>query len=299
MHRIRARRGAVLAVLGLAVFVSSCTQPVPGAPLTSDEGVRKAMEQRFHAIIGKLDRDLVSTRDAKATETWNVAVNNVKATSKMTYAYRGDPATTLIHRNPDRPAASVIIYHPAGGDSNYFFLGKRYRSLAPTPWVAVPTSLDPELTDTCLLPGKISLCELGTALEKALENTPDAISKIAYTNPDGSTSLLTNLSVEQFIDSDIIQFQHDIKSKLPKPILEKLLSVRLDLDHQDRVKSVHIAGSISRAGKKFSIKGSHKILGKTRESDFPTIPPDAELTKINDKAKVEEFRHRATGEPPQ
>lgn len=287
-----ARRPVLAAILLLAVtaLAASCTRPVAGAPLTSDEGVRKAMEQRFDSIIDKVETYLAEDRSAKVVQNWQSTINDKSAKERMESYYYGQPPTTLIKRGSVDMGTNVDLYHPGGSKYDYVLLGEKLKSMAPTSWVAVPAALyDNPLKHDCTLPSKIHICKIAGTIARTADESRTNISKIAYSHPDGSTSLLTNMTVEDFIDEGPISYPDNVKDQLSPPILDKLLSTRIDLDRNNKVKKLEVKGSIERAGKKFSVNLEHEILRQANTADFPPTPSGAELTTMNNEAKAEKF----------
>lgn len=293
---LRKRRPARTAmyVLVAALLITGCNRLVAGSPLPAEQG----STQKFDKVIDEIDRYLEETTNVTATHTWQATVNERSDESRMTYAYRGEPATTLVNRDPDHPDRNVTVYHPGGSDSDYYLLGPRYRSLAPTDWVKVPTTRDPDIASTCMLPSKMNLCKMVSAIEKTVAEGDERVATVAYTRDDGGTTLLSNTTVETFIDQRVIIFPDEVVQGLTKEIKKSLLSARIDLDSENNITQVQIKGKATQGSKKFVVDVLHEITGKATESDFPAVPSGDQVTTIEDKDKAEKFRDAATGDPP-
>ncbi|TCP53246.1 hypothetical protein EV191_105313 [Tamaricihabitans halophyticus] len=291
----RTSRPAIIAVVLAAVslLAASCAHSVEGGPVLDEQSVRDAAIERFNEVIGNVHTYIRQDRSARAREQWTATVNEQHRTSDNTHLYHGDPPTTLVKRGAVSEGTNLDLFHPAGSNRDYLLLGEHYRKLAPTPWVTLPTSYDGAINDVCLLPGKMGLCKMIDSISLTAKEGGPNITKMGYRNPDGSVNLLSNVTVENFIDSRVILFPDDIKNQLTPKILESQLSARVDLTKANRVTFAQINGTITDGDKKFDIDITHEVEGNAQPGDFPTTPSGAELTVIKDDEKANALLDKA------
>ncbi len=208
-------------------------------------------------------------------------------TEHESYKY-GDPPITVLERRRDKESDSSAILHPPDDTMDYVRLDQRHASLAPTPWVAVPT-LYQDGFQTCFLLTAWLACHLDNAISQTRLDAPDRQPARARETGDG-VEVTTGALLGQMIDEGFIGIPTDRQDEITAQMRDQVVPVTIKLDRDMRFTGFEIRGTVDDGRTEpLELQIGYEVLGDSHPDDFPDKPVASDLTVITDQANADRF----------
>jgi hypothetical protein len=282
-------------LMSVSVLVASCGQAKAGTALPRGEDAAAYVSAKFESTLEKLS-DKMSTHDAvKATLKTRFLIGGQGVNGTDTTAQTGKQEASILHNASNTDLNDRIDYlHPAGSPVDFVLLGPTYSSLAPTPWVSEPH-----------LPGDYGPCVTGDTYHTACKMLNAVVTatkknqavKYAKQLADGSVVLQADVTVQAFLDAEVIAIPQDTRSKMTDQMLQQLLHSTITIDPQGKLHEVDMTAkftSKTQTGKDvaFDIDYNFQITGPATPADIPQAPGASQVTVLPDQNAVDDFNAR-------
>lgn len=298
------RRGRSLAAAlgaGLVLVLAGCTtEPVGGDAYPDWDVVDTRAAERFDAQLALLESVIESSspfRSDSSTDT--TGVSYVHATygdkdtgSQSVVAIRGNPASVFIQQTDADDGFTIDTLHVGGESVDYLLLGEGYSSLAPTPWVQVPTvyghpgedDLVAGLRTMCFVDGFQTVCEVRDAiLATAASEQGASMRRFVRTEDDGTVLSETEVTLASVLaDGMIIAIPPEISDEFSDEMLESFIPVSMWQDPEGRLLKMELNGTVrgTDGAEDLVVQVGFEITGKATRKNFPPAPDRADVTVV-------------------
>lgn len=281
------RLSALLALAGL--LATSCTNSVSGTGVPDGDDAAAYVSAKFSTTLKGLSDDLAADQPRKSKLRWYGKIDDKDADQTVLAVQLGSPPSRYVkNQSNQEPGMSRESLHPAGSKVKYVLLGPYYSSLAPTPWVSMPYTdwgLSP-----CAWDGYRMVCHMLNAVATAAEQTD--VAKKATSFEDGSVELKAEITLRDFLKHQVINFPDPMLKKISAPMKEESIATMIRLKPDGELSNVSMNANISTGRHKVEIHINYEVLGKPTQDDLPQKPRDKKVTKLPDKAAVDDFHER-------
>lgn len=300
--RARSGRWALLAA-GLVVVLAGCAaEPVDGEAFPDWDVVDTLAAERFDAQLVLLDSAIEGSSPFRSdSSTDSTGVSYVHATygdkdtgSQSVVAIRGNPASVFIQQTDADTGYTIDTLHVGGEPVDYLLLGDAYASLAPTPWVQVPTvygypgedDLVAGLRTMCFVDGFQTVCEVRDAIvATAASGQGDAMRRSVRAQPDGSVLSETEVTLAAVLeDTMILNLPSEIADELSEEMLASFIPVSLWQDAEGNLLKMELNGTVrgTDGAEDLVVQVGFEITGKATRKNFPAAPGAADVTVVPD-----------------
>jgi hypothetical protein len=278
----------LLATLLAAVALSGCARPVSGTATPNQAAADAAMTAAYGRALGEFEAHFAHLGDEKAKVYNYFTWGETKRTNEFESAKLGNPPATLVTKRRDESDETMLTLHPAGADVDYVRLDRAHASLAPTPWVSLPTAFPKELgfDPHSLLTSWVAV-KLDLAMDQTKLDAPDQQQRTVTVTGDGY-ELHSGVTLGTMIDQGIATVPDELKSKVTPEMKATVLPVRMNFDPNWRFRSFEVAATVP-GDPELRIQIGYEVAGTAAKSEFPAAPAPAEVTAITDKAAVAKF----------
>lgn len=298
-----------LLATGLVLVLAGCaSEPVDGEAFPDWDVVDSRAAERFDAQLLLLDSAIEGSSPFRSDSSTDVTgVSYVHATygdkdtgSQSVVAIRGNPASVFIQQTDADEGYTIDTLHVGGESVDYLLLGDGYASLAPTPWVEVPTvygypgedDLVAGLRTMCFVDGFMTVCDVRNAILATAESEQGAaMRRFVRTESDGSVLSETEVTLDAVLTSGtILNLPPEISDELSDEMLESFIPVSLWQDADGQLLKMELNGTVrgTDGAEDLVIQAGFEITGKATRKDFPAAPAPADVTVVPD-AEVDAF----------
>jgi hypothetical protein len=272
-----------------AVLLAGCAQGVAGTARPNEAEAQKARTAGYDAGITAFEEHFNNVSDEKSRAYYYVRYDDKSLDREVDAFFLGDPPAILSRISGKEDGDEFDKFHPAGADVDYARLGPKLAHLAPTPWVSEPTIYHKDLAvHPCMLDGISSACGLSKAIAQTKLESPDGLVKEARRNADGSSEVLTGITLETFLEFKVMIFSDELKKKFTPEMLNSVLPVRINFDADGRFSKFELRATVPGEPTQLQLQLGYEVKGTTEESDFPEPPKPDEVTAL-DKAASDKF----------
>ncbi|MCE7005782.1 hypothetical protein LWC34_23560 [Kibdelosporangium philippinense] len=286
---MRITRLVLLAVL----LVAGCGQSVAGSPVPNSEAAKKSAERLYNQGISAISGYFTNVNNFRGSLFFYAAVNDRKSGSDIDVAMRGAPGEQYSlmtkHRSKTPPGYDYDVYSPAGSALDYVRLGKAYTSIAPTPWVSLPTISDGYV---CAISGLQTLCKLVDALRAVDKAPPPGRITTASRLPDGRTEVRTEITLKAFIDNRVIGMPADVAGLIEPEMMSKLVPLKIMLSSDGALQGVEVKGAVQGTKSRVELEVGYEARGTAVPADFPPQPQAGDVTALPDETARSDFWKR-------
>jgi hypothetical protein len=280
-----------------AAALAACSQPTPGTPradrASADEATTAAVKRGIEAFQDHF-REL---GDEHARVYNYLNYGDLKITTEHESFKVDDPPSTLQKRRYERDGDWSETLTPAGSKLDYVKLDENHASLAPTPWVSVP-SLFANGFDNCLLLTAWVACQLDSAIGQTNLDAPDEQPDEARSTGDGF-EVTTGALLSQMIDGGFISIPEEQRDGITQPMRDTVVPVTIKLDHDMEFTGFEIRATVSDAdATPLELQLGYEVLGTASDDDLTEAPAAAEVTAIPDQAAADAFYEKFNDHTP-
>jgi hypothetical protein len=290
---------AVAAAAGTAVIhsqdVRSAHHPIAAANPELLSGYSARLYTQTLAAIAK---------DADATDWAGTEHSTVLLVSRgTTVKHRmtsdvyglGEPPTLRTVTHPSVPGATFDLYHPGGRSYDLALLGSAYRSLAPTPWVELPTSYSSGVDDCAYAGPRQQLCWAQTAVRSAAVD--QQFHDVHYDPKTRQTELRALLRVRDLRGTGFLNLTPAALQPLPEAILNGPVKLTIaavqDATGRFHVKGIAVVASASTGPDRLDIDSGYSwrpaSKGGALLTDFPPLPLLYDVTQFLTPSGQQQF----------
>ncbi|AXB46859.1 hypothetical protein [Amycolatopsis albispora] len=278
------------------LLVTGCAQGKAGTPIPDGDEAAAYVSAKFSDTLDKLHEDFQAMKPRKSTLDKRFLLNGQGINSKIETVQAGKPVGELVrnHSNTDLNDYTDNLY-PPGNTTKYSLLGPLYASLAPTPWVGLPSSATTGEFGACSTGTYIVACKMLNAVVKATKD--DRAARSAKRIEDGSVIIEVDLTLRRFVEFKVEIFSDEIIGKFTEEMMNMPLTTRVELTPQQTMRRIDIKGEFAgktRGGNdvKIEIQYNYAITEGATERDIPPIPDPSQVTMLPDEAAVADFNRR-------
>jgi hypothetical protein len=281
--------GPAAAGMVATVLLAGCAQGVPGTPRSNDAEAAKAQAAAYDLGIKAFEYHFSNVKDEKGRAYYYVRFADKSLDREVEAFFLGDPPAILSKVGGTEDGDEFDKFHPAGADLDYVRLGPKLAHLAPTPWVSEATLFPKNgYFSPCELDGISSACGLSKAIAQTNLETPDGLDKQTRRNPDGTSEILTGITLQTFLEFKVMIFSEESGAKITPEMLKEVLPVRITLDAEGRFAKFELRATVPGEPSQLQVQLGYEATGKTTKSDFPEVPKPEEVTAL-DKAASDKF----------
>jgi hypothetical protein len=276
---------ATLATVVLLAAATACAKSTAGTP-TADEGASDAILAKAGLEAFRDHFENLGDEHAKVYNFLNY--DDIQLTTEHESYKYGDPPITVLERRRDDDADSSAILHPPDDPQDYVRLDERHASLAPTPWVAVPT-LYTNGFETCFLLTAWLACHLDHAISQTKLDAPGKQPARARRTADG-VEVTTGALLGQMLEEGFIGIPTERQGEISKQMRDQVVPVTIKLDRNMKFTGFDIRGKVDDGkSKPLELQIGYEVLGEAKPDDFPDTPSASETTTIKDKDAADKF----------
>lgn len=315
----RRRRPALLAstlvsTLVLAVTAACSSEPVTGGAFPDWDVVDALAADSFTTQMTLLDERIAEsspfTTEARTDVTgvaYTHATHGDRDTSRQSVvAVRGNPASVFVRQTDSEPGYTLDTLHMGGDTSDYLLLGDSYSSLAPTPWVAVPTiygapgedDLTAGLRTMCFITGFQTMCEIRNAIRGTEESALGTqMRRSVQTDDEGVVHSETEVTLAAVVaEAALLDIPAEISDLFTPEMLDTFIPVSIWQDAEGNLIKMEMNGKVRGTDgvEDFVVQVGFEITGRSTTKDFPVLPDPGDVTEI-DQAETPAF-YDALGE---
>jgi len=287
----------VATVFLCAAALAACAQPTPGTPRADPAAAEQATTDAIKRGIEAFQDHFRELGDEHARVYNYLNYGELKITTEHESYKVGDPPATLQKRRYERDGDWSETLTPPESELDYIKLDKGHTSLAPTPWVSVP-SIYPDGFDTCLLLTAWVACHLDSAIGQTNLDAPDEQPNEARATEDGF-EVVTGALLGQMIEEGFISIPEDQRDGITQPMRDTVVPVTIKLDHDMEFTGFEIRATVSDAdATPLELQLGYEVLGTASEDDITETPAAAEVTAIPDQAAADAFYEKFNDHTP-
>ncbi|MDI5979461.1 hypothetical protein [Amycolatopsis magusensis] len=285
---------AASAVATLAL--TGCAQGRAGTPIPDGDDAAAYVSAKFTDTLEKLHDDFQAMKPRKSTMNESFLINGEGIDSTIETVQAGKPIGELVRNHSNKDLNDFIDnLYPAGTTTKYSLLGPMYASLAPTPWVGLPSSATTGEFGACSTGTYIVACKMLNAVVRATKD--DRAARSAKRTEDGSVIIEVDLTLRRFVEFKIEVFSDEIIGKFTDEMMNTPIATRVEVSPQQTMRSIGMTGTFagkSRSGKdvRIDIQYDYRITEGATEKDLPPIPDASQVTMLPDEAAVADFNRR-------
>jgi hypothetical protein len=210
----------------------------------------------------------------------------------------GDPPAILLKRRFSTDGDWSQRVTPPGSKVDYIELDEDHASLAPTPWVSVPSTFA-EGFDTCFLLTAWAACNVDASIGQTTLDAPDEQPSEARATEDGF-EVTTGALLGVMLEEGIVSVPEDQRDGLTERMLNTVVPVTIRLNHSMEFTGFVVRGTVSDGdATRLEIQLEYEVLGEAKESDIPDAPAATDVTAITDDAAVDEFMTKFNDRTPE
>lgn len=297
MRVTRVTRPLACAVVCLAV-TAGCAQPTTGRPVAdraaADQATADAVKRGLDAF-----QDHFSDFGDEHARVYNyLNYGDTKITTEHESFKVGDPPAILLKRRFSTDGDWSQRVTPPGSKVDYIELDEDHASLAPTPWVSVPSTFA-EGFDTCFLLTAWAACNVDASIGQTTLDAPDEQPSEARATEDGF-EVTTGALLGVMLEEGIVSVPEDQRDGLTERMLNTVVPVTIRLNHSMEFTGFVVRGTVSDGdATRLEIQLEYEVLGEAKESDIPDAPAATDVTAITDDAAVDEFMTKFNDRTPE
>lgn len=270
-------------------LLAGCAQGVAGSARPNDAEAQKARAAAYDAGIKAFEEHFNNVKDEKSRAYFYVRYDEKSLDREVDAFFLGDPPAILSKISGKQEGDEFDKFHPAGADVDYARLGPKLAHLAPTPWVSEATVYPKDIRfSPCVLDGISSACGLSKAIAQTKLESPDGLVKEARRNADGTSEVLTGVTLDTFLEFKVMIFSDELKKKFTPEMLKEVLPVRISFDADGHFSTFELRATVPGEPTQLQLQLGYEVKGTTEESDFPEPPKPDEVTAL-DKSASDKF----------
>jgi hypothetical protein len=297
MRVTRVGRRLAGAVVCVAV-AAGCAQPTTGRPVADRAAAEQATADAVKAGIDAFQDHFADFGDEHARVYNYLNYGDTKITTEHESYKVGDPPAILLRRRFSSDGDWSQRLTPPRSKVDYIELDADHESLAPTPWVSVP-SLYADGFDTCFLLTAWAACNVDASIGQTALEAPDELPSEARATEDGF-EVTTGALLGVMLEEGIVSVPEDQRDGLTERMLKTVVPVTIRLDRSMEFTGFVVRGTVTDGdATKLEIQLEYEVLGEAKASDIPDAPAATEVTAITDKAAVEEFMTKFNDRTPE
>ncbi|MBI9115704.1 hypothetical protein [Sanguibacter suaedae] len=295
------RAGGALAALTTLLLLAACTpEPVDGQAFPDWDHADALASERFDAQLAALDAAIDASDPFRSDAQPSITgVSYVHATygdrdsgQQSVVSLHGNPASVLIQQTDADPGFTVDTLHVSGEDVDYLLLGDGYSSLAPTPWVEVPTVYghpgeDPlvaGLRSMCFVDGFQTMCEIRDAITYTADSAVGGDARRSVdVEPDGTVFTRTEVTLAAvLVDNSLVHLPQDIVDELSPTMLDTFIPVALWQDPDGNLVKMEMNGTVpgTDGAEDLAVQVGFEVTGAADPGAFPDLPATDDVTVI-------------------
>ncbi|WP_149204571.1 hypothetical protein [Actinotalea subterranea] len=305
----RSARVRVVSAAGLLLLLTACAGTTQGQAFPDWEDLEERDAARFEAQLEALGTAINESSPFTTTAEMSVTgVSYVHAAygerdsgSQAVVHVLGNPASIFIQQTDADAGYTIDTLHVGGQTWDYLLLGDGYASLAPTPWVQMPTiyghpdedPLTASLRTVCFIEGFQQMCEIHDTVVTTAESPRGQDMRASVTvEPDGVVRSETEVTLAAVIENNgLLHIPPEISSELTQAMLDSFIPVTLWQDADGMIIKVEMNGSVpgTDGADDFVVQAGFEITGTASPEDFPTPPIAWDTTVITDEQAIDDF----------
>lgn len=304
--RARALAGAVV----VAALLTGCAGEVvagQGVPDWSyaDERARDLLRVQVVAAGAALETSSPFTSTAQPDVTGvgyvHAAYGDRDTGSRSVVSVLGNPASVLIQQTDADAGYTIDTLHVGGQAVDHLLLGASYASLAPTPWVQVPTvfgdpgedDLTSGLRTLCFVDGFQQMCEIHDAIVLTQDSERGARARaVVDLQDDGTVHVTTEVTLASVLANDaFLGMPPELVAEIPDEMLDAFIPVIMWQDATGMPMKMELNGTVPGTGgaQDLVVQAGFEIAGTAAAADFPAPPGPWDTTVITEPDAVTAF----------
>ncbi|GAB1508509.1 hypothetical protein [Actinophytocola sp. KF-1] len=297
MRVTRIARPLACAVVCLAV-TAGCAQPTTGRPVADRAAAEQATADAVKQGLDAFQDHFANFGDEHARVYNYLNYGDTKITTEHESFKVGNPPAILLKRRFSDDGDWSRRVTPPGSKVDYIELDEDHASLAPTPWVSVPSTFA-EGFDTCFLLTAWAACNVDASIGQTTLDAPDEQPSEARATEDGF-EVTTGALLGVMLDEGIVSVPEDQRDGLTERMLRTVVPVTIRLDHSMEFTGFVVRGTVSDGdATRLEIQLEYEVLGAAKASDIPAAPEASEVTAITGDAEVDEFMTKFNDRTPE
>ena len=297
MRVTRVSRPLACAVVCLAV-AAGCAQPTTGRPVADRAAAEQATADAVKRGLDAFQDHFANFGDEHARVYNYLNYGDTKITTEHESFKVGDPPAILLKRRFSTDGDWSQRVTPPESKVDYIELDEEHASLAPTPWVSVPSTFA-EGFDTCFLLTAWAACNVDASIGQTTLDAPDEQPSEARATEDGF-EVTTGALLGVMLEEGIVSVPEDQRDGLTERMLKTVVPVTIRLDRSMEFTGFVVRGTVTDGdATKLEIQLEYEVLGEAAESDIPEVPDPADVTAITDQAAVDEFMTKFNDRTPE
>ncbi|MFI7678824.1 hypothetical protein [Actinophytocola sp. NPDC049390] len=292
------RVARLLACAAVCVAVTAgCAQPTTGRPVADRAAAEQATDDAVKRGLDAFQDHFANFGDEHARVYNYLNYGDTKITTEHESYKVGDPPAILLKRRFSDDGDWSQRVTPPGSKVDYIELDSDHASLAPTPWVSVPSTFA-EGFDTCFLLTAWAACNVDASIGQTSLDAPDEQPSEARATEDGF-EVTTGALLGVMLGEGIVSVPEDKRDGLTERMLNTVVPVTIRLDRSMEFTGFVVRGTVTDGdATRLEIQLEYEVLGEAEESDIPDAPEAAEVTAITDQAAVDEFMTKFNDRTP-
>lgn len=283
-RRLTRRLTALTACVGL--LLSGCGTAHSGTAVPNAAAAAKYVSKKFEDSINNLNKEIHAQEDKKVRLERYLRLDERWLDGTIEGARRGSPPDRSVKIADNKnPANQRVILQPPG-KREYMYLGGVYSSLAPTPWVSLPSTTSGGWE--CTWSGAQDACKIVDAIAATVKADPHAV-RSAKSLSAGDTEVRAAMTYDAFLESRVIVLPQDASDEIRKYFGDKAIRVRIILSEDSKLKEITLDGKEANAEHKLELRMKYQNLGEPNDSDFPKKPRKQDITDLRTKKQVDKF----------
>ncbi len=297
MRVTRVTRPLACAAVCVAV-TAGCAQPTTGRPVADRADAEQATADAVQRGLDAFQDHFANFGDEHARVYNYLNYGDTKITTEHESFKVGDPPAIVLKRRFSTDGDWSLRLTPPGSKVDYIKLDADHTSLAPTPWVSVPSTFAAGF-DTCFLLIAWAACNVDASIGQTTLDAPDEQPSEARATEDGF-EVTTGALLGVMLDEGIVSVPEDQRDGLTERMLDTVVPVTIRLDHSMEFTGFVVRGTVTDGdATRLEIQLEYVVLGEAEESDIPDAPAAADVTAITGEAAVAEFMTKFNDRTPE
>lgn len=298
--------GAAVALAVAGTAVGGCAPPpVTGQAVPDWQAVQENQDVRFEAQLDALAASITAadsfTRDVD-TDVAGVAYTHATfgedtLDNQIFVAIHGNPPTLFQQQTDAEAGATLDEIHLPGDQWDYYLLGERFTSLAPTRWVRMPTSYQGQpvnpLGTLCATAGFYHACFLHDMIRLTAESDRGAdVRRLVSVSDDGTVHSQTEVTLQALLDTgQVLSFTDELLAQFSDEMRQSLIPVHFWQDADGNLLKMEMNGVFEGDGAAgdLEVQTGFEVTGLGSGVETPALPPEWDITTIDTADGVAAF----------